>query len=156
MDATLVANEPWSDERATAIIAAHTAREGAALPILHDLQAAFGHIPNQAVLLIADALNLTRAEVHGIVTFYHNFRRHPPNFDTSSAPSTPTASTRNPFALVPSAKASVPIPSGGGIAATKLANAAGSSDQISTTISAPCPGATRSSPGLAGFVLGRA
>ena len=78
MDATLVANEPWSDERATAIIAAHAGREGAALPILHDLQAAFGHIPNQAVLLIADALNLTRAEVHGIVTFYHDFRRHPP------------------------------------------------------------------------------
>ena len=62
MDATLVASEPWSDERATAIIAAHTGREGAALPILHDLQAAFGHIPNQAVLLIADALNLTRAD----------------------------------------------------------------------------------------------
>ena len=52
-------------------------REGALLPILHDVQAAFGHVPTQAVPVIADALNLTRAEVHGVVSFYHDFRDKP-------------------------------------------------------------------------------
>ena len=47
------------------------------LPILHDLQETFGYIPDQAKQLIADALNLSRAEVHGVVTFYHDFREAP-------------------------------------------------------------------------------
>lgn len=48
------------------------------LPILHHLQAVFGFIPTPAIPMIANALNLTRAEVHGVVTFYHEFREHPP------------------------------------------------------------------------------
>jgi formate dehydrogenase subunit gamma len=51
--------------------------EGPLLPILHDLQGLFGCIPEAAERLIADKLNLTRAEVHGVVTFYHDFRREP-------------------------------------------------------------------------------
>lgn len=47
------------------------------LPILHAIQAAFGHVPPAAVPLIAQALNLGRAEVHGVVSFYHDFRDHP-------------------------------------------------------------------------------
>jgi formate dehydrogenase subunit gamma len=70
--------EPWNEDRARAIIAADAARPGAALPILHALQAAFGCIPLAAEPLVASALNITRAEVHGIVTFYHEFRRTPP------------------------------------------------------------------------------
>jgi formate dehydrogenase subunit gamma len=70
--------EPWSKVRADAIIAAHVSMEGAALPILHALQAVFGCVPLDAEPLVAAALNLTRAEVHGIVTFYHEFRRTPP------------------------------------------------------------------------------
>jgi formate dehydrogenase subunit gamma len=70
--------EPWRVDRAEAIIAAHAGQEGATLPILHDLQAAFGFVHAEAVPLVAHALNLTRAEVHGVVTFYHEFRRHPP------------------------------------------------------------------------------
>jgi formate dehydrogenase subunit gamma len=70
--------ETWTKERAEAIIAAHAAMEGAALPILHALQDAFGFVPEDAIPLVAGALNLTRAEVHGIVTFYHDFRRAPP------------------------------------------------------------------------------
>jgi formate dehydrogenase subunit gamma len=70
--------EPWNVDRAEAIIAAHTGQEGATLPILHDLQSTFGFVPAEAVPLVAHALNLTRAEVHGVVTFYHEFRRHPP------------------------------------------------------------------------------
>jgi formate dehydrogenase subunit gamma len=70
--------EPWSKIRADEIIAARADTEGAALPILHALQAAFGCVPLDAEPLVAAALNLTRAEVHGIVTFYHEFRRTPP------------------------------------------------------------------------------
>jgi len=51
--------------------------EGATLPILHALQDAFGCVPEAAVPMIAEALNLSRAEVHGVVTFYHDFRRQP-------------------------------------------------------------------------------
>jgi formate dehydrogenase subunit gamma len=70
--------EPWNRDRADAIIAANRGMEGAALPILHALQAVFGCVPLDAEPLVAAALNITRAEVHGIVTFYHDFRRTPP------------------------------------------------------------------------------
>lgn len=70
--------ELWSEERAQSIIEAQAGREGAMLPILHDLRAAFGCIPVEAVPLVAHALNVTRAEVHGVVTFYHDYRRHAP------------------------------------------------------------------------------
>ncbi len=70
--------EAWSRERGAAIIAAEAGCEGAALPILHALQAEFGCVPKDAIPMIAAALNITRAEMHGIVTFYHDFRGHPP------------------------------------------------------------------------------
>ena len=70
--------EPWTRERGAEIIASESGREGATLPILHALQAAFGYIHAEAIPLIADALNLTRAEVHGVVSFYHDFRGEPP------------------------------------------------------------------------------
>jgi formate dehydrogenase subunit gamma len=70
--------EPWSAERAQTIIAAHSSREGSALPILHALQHAFGCIPEPAVPMIAEALNLSRAEIYGTITFYHDFRKEPP------------------------------------------------------------------------------
>ncbi len=69
--------EPWSAKRAAEIIAAHAGCEGPALPILHAIQAAFGFVPEAAEPMIAEALNLSRAEVHGVVTFYHDFRRKP-------------------------------------------------------------------------------
>src|SRR3569832_1638 len=50
---------------------------GALLPLLHALQAEFGHIDDALVPHVAEALNLSRAEVHGVVTFYHDFRRAP-------------------------------------------------------------------------------
>jgi formate dehydrogenase subunit gamma len=53
------------------------AKEGPLLPILHDLQSTFGCVSPAAVRLVADALNLTRAEVHGAVSFYHDFREQP-------------------------------------------------------------------------------
>jgi formate dehydrogenase subunit gamma len=59
------------------IIADHLHREGPLLPILHDMQAAFGHIPVAAHAPIAEALNITRAELHGVISFYHDFRDKP-------------------------------------------------------------------------------
>ena len=61
-----------------AIIAQRKAMPGAMLPILHALQEKIGHVPPQAVPLIADALNVSRAEVHGVITYYHFFRQTPP------------------------------------------------------------------------------
>ena len=69
--------EPWDADRATGIIAEHAHREGATLPILHVLQETFGYVDGAAVPLIAEALNLSRAEVHGCITFYHDFRSAP-------------------------------------------------------------------------------
>ena len=57
------------------IIAAHREREGPLLPILHDVQSAFGCISEADIAEIAAALNLSRAEVSGVVGFYHDFRR---------------------------------------------------------------------------------
>jgi formate dehydrogenase subunit gamma len=51
---------------------------GALLPILHAIQDALGHVPAGAVPIIAQGLNLSRAEVHGVISFYHHFRSEPP------------------------------------------------------------------------------
>lgn len=59
------------------ILSAHAAREGALLPILHDIQAEYGYIPQECLPQIAKALNISRAEVHGVVSFYHDFREAP-------------------------------------------------------------------------------
>lgn len=65
-------------ERARAILDAHRHRPGALLPILHAIQDRLGYIPPETVPLIADALQQTRAEVHGVISFYHHFRTTPP------------------------------------------------------------------------------
>jgi formate dehydrogenase subunit gamma len=69
--------ETWSAERTAQIIAEHRDLEGPLLPILHAIQQAFGCIPEQAVPVIAEALNISRAEAHGVVTFYHDFKSAP-------------------------------------------------------------------------------
>lgn len=60
-----------------AILAAHQGTEGALLPILHDVQAAFGHVPPEALPIIAQDQNISRAEAHGVMSFYHDFREEP-------------------------------------------------------------------------------
>jgi formate dehydrogenase subunit gamma len=69
--------EPWSAERTAQIIREHQVLEGPLLPILHALQETFGYIDQAAEPIIAEALNISRAEVHGVVTFYHDFRPGP-------------------------------------------------------------------------------
>ncbi len=64
-------------DTARAIISRHLALECAALPILHALQAEFGYLPEETLPLVADALNISRAEIYGVATFYHDFHLEP-------------------------------------------------------------------------------
>ena len=68
----------WDAETGRGIIRALKHVEGALLPILHALQDQFGYVDAAAVPVIADELNLSRAEVHGVISFYHDFRKHAP------------------------------------------------------------------------------
>jgi formate dehydrogenase subunit gamma len=61
-------------ERIAQIVGEQAAREGALLPILHEVQAAFGCVDAESEAVIAQELNLSRADVHGVVSFYHDFR----------------------------------------------------------------------------------
>ena len=65
-----------------ALAEANAGRPGALLPILHAIQAELGYVPESAVPIVAKVLNLSRAEVHGVVTFYHFFRTRPPGRHT--------------------------------------------------------------------------
>ena len=69
--------ESWDETRGAEIIAEHASQEGATLVILHALQDAFGYVPEPAIPMVAEALNLSRAEVYGVFTFYHDFRKKP-------------------------------------------------------------------------------
>lgn len=73
----MLRHDTWSEAETLAIVSRHAQGEGPLLPILHDIQKAFGCVPEAAVPVIAQALNLSRAEVHGCVTFYHDFRDAP-------------------------------------------------------------------------------
>ena len=67
----------WDESVARATVERHRARPGALLPILHDLQAAFGYIDRAALPIVAVGLNISKAEVHGAISFYHDFRTAP-------------------------------------------------------------------------------
>ena len=72
--------QPASTEiasRTTAVINELKGLEGPLLPILHGIQEEFGYVPGESLPVIADALNISKAEVHGVVTFYHDYRNHP-------------------------------------------------------------------------------
>ena len=71
-------DEGFDESAVRWILARHAARQSSLLPILHDVLDAFRYVPAEVVPIIADHLNLTRAEVHGVVTFYEDFRQHPP------------------------------------------------------------------------------
>lgn len=64
-------------ERVLALIARHRHRPGPLLPLLHDVQQALGHVPDDVVPLVAQGLNRSRAEVHGVISYYHHFRSRP-------------------------------------------------------------------------------
>lgn len=69
---------PWDVAAVRRIIERENAVPGAMLPVLHAVQDLLGYIPADVVPMIAEALNVSRAEVHGVVSYYHHFRQHPP------------------------------------------------------------------------------
>jgi formate dehydrogenase subunit gamma len=71
------AQEPQHDAEIRRLAEAHAAEPGALLPILHSIQDRLGYVPDAAVPIVARVLNLSRAEVHGVVSFYHFFRTKP-------------------------------------------------------------------------------
>jgi formate dehydrogenase subunit gamma len=74
--------QAWEPDRALSLIQDLQQLPGALLPILHALQEEFGYIDPAAVPLVADALNISKAEVHGVISFYHDFRHEPPGRHT--------------------------------------------------------------------------
>ena len=64
------------EQRIGEIVAAHAGREGPLMPILHDIQVEFGCVDGETERLVAQGLNLSRADVHGVVSFYHDFHDH--------------------------------------------------------------------------------
>lgn len=68
----------FSTERAAEVIKAHADAPGPLLPVLHALVAEFGYVDPAAVPIVADVLNVSRADVHGVLTFYHDLRTSPP------------------------------------------------------------------------------
>ncbi|MDX5410657.1 MAG: formate dehydrogenase subunit gamma [Thauera sp.] len=72
------AQPAWDRDKVLGIINTLKHQPGALLPILHGIQDSIGYVPDDAVPLMAEALNLSRAEVHGTITFYHHFRTTPP------------------------------------------------------------------------------
>ncbi len=73
-----MSEQSWDRDQVRKIIDSLKDKPGALLPILHGIQDALGYVPEDSVPLIAGALNLSRAEVHGVISFYHYFRDTPP------------------------------------------------------------------------------
>ena len=74
---TIQQNEQDLPARVAAITGRWRDAEGPLLPILHELQGEFGYVPKAALPIVAEVLNISRAEVHGVVTFYHDFHEVP-------------------------------------------------------------------------------
>lgn len=89
----------------TEIIASHLGRKGALLPMLHAIQKQFGHIDAKAEVAVAAALNLSRAEVHGVVSFYHDFTAAPDPRPVVELCRAEACKARGVEALVPAAEA---------------------------------------------------
>jgi len=78
MTKIIAIHEAGKQEEAYAIVSSLKGLEGALLPILHAIQEKFGYVPPDTVRIIADELNLSRAEVHGVISYYHHFRDSAP------------------------------------------------------------------------------
>ena len=94
-----------SENKIAAIIARHSGREGPLLPILHDVQAELGCVDAAAQAEIARALNIARAEVHGVISFYHDFREEPDTRPVVEICRAEACQARGVEALIPAAEA---------------------------------------------------
>lgn len=99
----------WDKNAVAAVIDGLKDKPGALLPILHGIQDSIGYIPPDSVPLIANALNLSRAEVHGVITFYHYFRETPPGKHTIHLCRAESCQAKNATALEAHAKARLGI-----------------------------------------------
>jgi formate dehydrogenase subunit gamma len=91
-------------ERLAEIVAAQAWRRGPLLLILHDIQAEFGCVDREAEAAVAQALNLSRAEVHGVVSFYHDFTAAPDSRPVVQLCRAEACQARGVEALVPAAE----------------------------------------------------
>lgn len=103
----------WSHAETLEIVGRHADREGPLLPILHEIQETFGFVPRDAVPVIAKALNLSRAEVFGVVTFYHDFRTAPAGRRVLKLCRAEACQSMGCEALVARAEATLGTPCGG-------------------------------------------
>lgn len=103
----------WSEAETIEIARRHTHREGPLLPILHDVQDAFGFVPREAIPVVARVLNLSRAEVYGVVTFYHDFRHAPAGRRVLKLCRAEACQSMGCEALVARAEAALGTPCGG-------------------------------------------
>ena len=83
MAVTAVAGRPaWDLAEGRRLVESLADLAGPLLPVLHALQDHYGYVPDEAVPVVAESLNLSRAEVHGVISFYHYFRQTPPGRST--------------------------------------------------------------------------
>ena len=99
----------WDKNAVAEVIESLKDKPGAMLPILHGIQDILGYIPKGAVPLIANALNVSRAEVHGVITFYHYFRDTPPGKHTIHVCRAESCQSMNGAGLEAHAKAKLGI-----------------------------------------------
>lgn len=104
--------ERWRPDRAAEIIKPFVSQPGALLPILHALQQAFGHVPDDATPIVAEALNLSRADVHGVLTFYHDFRHELPGRRVLKLCQAEACQARGGRAITAQAQARLGVPIG--------------------------------------------
>lgn len=110
---TTGATPTWSDDRARAISESLAGRPGPLLEVLHALQHEFGYVDPMAVPVVADVLNLSRAEVHGVLTFYADLRTTPPPAHVVRVCRGEACQARGAEALVEHAVATLGTPVGG-------------------------------------------
>ena len=141
-----MSHEQWNPERAAEIVAEFAGLDGALLPILHALQETFGHVPAAAVPIVAGALNLSRADVHGVVTFYHDYRSKPAGKHVLKLCRAEACQARGAEAVVAHAEATIGVPLGKTTA-----------DGVTTLEAIYCLGLCASGPSamLDGRVVGR-
>lgn len=104
-----MSQQDWDKNTVAEVIKGLQDQPGALLPILHGIQDTLGYIPADSVPLIANALNLSRAEVHGVITFYHYFRETPPGRHTVHLCRAESCQSMGSVALEAHAKAALGI-----------------------------------------------
>lgn len=101
--------QAWDKDQVRNIVSGLKDKPGALLPVLHGIQDALGYVPADAVPIIAGELNLSRAEVHGVISFYHYFRDTPPGKHTIQLCRAESCQSMNAAALEAHAKARLGI-----------------------------------------------